>query len=180
MGCHTWHWKRVPLSREEATQLAYVRLEQMKTKLRAFVVQEVAKVELTWRSLEAWDAHTATYQERLENDDWTTVAEMVCDQLPGHTTEYEGQFYQDISCDGTQSPDTYTEHDSFRIDAYPEEYLFSLEQTLAYIQKLQGEGQYVDIWEENDSAGYGGPIPETYKRLEEFWRRYPDGMITFG
>ena len=56
-------------------------------------------------------------------------------------------------------------HDMFRKYGYPEDRLFSLQETLDYINNP-----------ENNCTVY----EESIKRLEEFWSKYPDGMIDFG
>ena len=53
----------------------------------------------------------------------------------------------------------------FRKYGYPQDKLFSLEETLAYINNPENECVIND---------------NTFKWLEEFWAKYPDGMIDFG
>ena len=52
-------------------------------------------------------------------------------------------------------------HNLFRVSGYPEDILFSLEETKAFISKNNIEKVF---WED----------------LVEFWQVYPDGMILFG
>ena len=56
-------------------------------------------------------------------------------------------------------------HDVFRRYEYPNHRLFSLEETLQYINNPENQCQIDDRTEE---------------RLREFWSKYPDGMIQFG
>ena len=58
-------------------------------------------------------------------------------------------------------------HDEFRKYGYPNDLLFSLEETLAYIDDPKNKCFVSDReW--------------TEKRLKEFWEKHPDGMIQFG
>lgn len=56
-------------------------------------------------------------------------------------------------------------HDLFRKYKYPDDILFSLKETLEYIERYKEE---ITIYE------------NTFKRLEQFWDEYPDGLICFG
>jgi len=56
-------------------------------------------------------------------------------------------------------------HDVFRKYGYPENKLFSLKETLEYINNP-----------ENNCTIY----ENTIERLEDFWINYPDGFIEFG
>ena len=56
-------------------------------------------------------------------------------------------------------------HDVFRKYDYPDDKLFSFEETMLYINNPENECVTYD-W--------------TEKRLREFWCKYPEGMIEFG
>jgi hypothetical protein len=56
-------------------------------------------------------------------------------------------------------------HDIFRKYGYPDDKLFSLEETMDYI---------------NDSTNNCNTSENTEKWLKEFWDKHPDGMINFG
>jgi hypothetical protein len=71
------------------------------------------------------------------------------------TEFYNGNLYDDV--------DGY--HDIFRKYGYPEDRLFSLEETLEYI---------------NDPKNDCDTYDKTIELLTKFWFEYPDGMITFG
>lgn len=63
---------------------------------------------------------------------------------------------------------TYTDdlpHDLFRIGEYPTDKLFSLEETLSFIEKNEKKISFWINWKTH---------------LEKFWMEYPDGMIDFG
>lgn len=179
MGCHTWHWKRLDVTNEQAHRLAREAVEKMRTKTRDFLVKQLARGDESC-SLEEWDAYCEQSSQAVEAGDWPQVAELATSVLPGNCREHRGVFYQDISRRYGQPAEEYAEHDSFRVGHYPNKRLFSLKQTLKYIQALKRTGCYVGIWQDNDPVAYHEPYPGTHKRLREFWSRYPDGMITFG
>lgn len=56
-------------------------------------------------------------------------------------------------------------HDVFRKYGYPEDRLFSLEETLNYISDTKNECVVYDY---------------TENKLKEFWEKYPNAMIQFG
>lgn len=56
-------------------------------------------------------------------------------------------------------------HDVFRKYGYPENMIFSLEETLEYIKDPKNECVVYDY---------------TERRIREFWEKYPNGMINFG
>jgi len=71
------------------------------------------------------------------------------------------QFYEDV--EGT--------HDIFRIGGYPEDELFSMEETLEFLNNHDDE-----IF----SRQYSCAKEEIIEKLQEFWNKYPNGRITFG
>jgi len=62
-------------------------------------------------------------------------------------------------------------HDTFRVGNYPEDILLSYEDTMKFIEHKVFEGYSITLFENK----FTGRI-----RLEEFWEKYPDGMIKFG
>lgn len=56
-------------------------------------------------------------------------------------------------------------HDVFRRHDYPEDKLFSLEDTMNYISKWKDKISFSENWEDN---------------VKKFWSENPDGMIEFG
>ena len=56
-------------------------------------------------------------------------------------------------------------HDVFRIGGYPDDQLFSLEETMAFIECNKDRITFTENWEET---------------LKKFWLLHPDGKIQFG
>lgn len=82
-------------------------------------------------------------------------------------------------------------YDTFRIENYPQDKLYSLQQTLDFIKTNTRKIRfgYLELsnpentdpfkrkWKEFDRIG---AKKKAIKRLKEFWNKYPDGMIYFG
>ena len=93
-----------------------------------------------------------------------TIAEISAMNLNPETTVYIPEKGLYIECDKEY-------HDLFRIYGYPNDALFSYAETLEYIKKYEKENNTIVPLLMNDDTG------KTY--LEEFWEKYPDGMINF-
>ena len=62
--------------------------------------------------------------------------------------------------------------DIFRIGGYPENLLFSLDETLEFIEQNKDK---IHSYHYNEISKKGWK-----EQLEDFWKEYPDGMIFFG
>jgi len=63
-------------------------------------------------------------------------------------------------------------HDMFRVYDYPSDRLFSYQECLDFIKKYEERDNIkITIWKQ-----------EGHKKdsLQEFWEKYPDGMLRFG
>ena len=58
-----------------------------------------------------------------------------------------------------------TPHNLFSIGSYPEQVLFSLEETLEFIEKNREKIYFQENWDE---------------QLRDFWAKNPNGIIEFG
>jgi len=63
-------------------------------------------------------------------------------------------------------------HDMFRVGDYPDDSLFSYQECLDFIKRYEDKyNTTIEIWKRD------GAIKNS---LQEFWDKYPDGMIRFG
>jgi len=158
MGCHTWFYRKIERTQEEAKQSCLRGLRKSE-KLNLNILANRNYNGLDWSD---W-----TESELIKHDSYLKrqikmVKNNFCQravwnhQNDGNLTEYiDGKgFYMEIGF-----------HDTFRKYGYPEDRLFSLQETLDYINNP-----------ENDCTIY----ENTIERLKEFWNKYPDGMIEFG
>jgi len=69
-------------------------------------------------------------------------------------------------------------HDTFRVDDYPEIKLFSLQETLDFLEKNDDKIRYTSsIFDKTDREVLK---QRAIERLKDFWEKNPDGMIDFG
>jgi hypothetical protein len=165
MGCHTWFHKKVKgFTREEAIQKvveAYEKemgfIERLINDRESFD-QDLLEAYPEWTP-EWAESQKPTLTETLEmlksgefTDDWIFSKSMELSMDVGYYLEGRG-FYKSTD----ELP-----HDLFRIYGYPDDMLFSLQETLDY-----AEGKC-------EISEFG------MEKLKEFWINHPDGMIEFG
>ena len=158
MGCHTWFYRKIERTQEEAKQSCLRGLRKSE-KLNLNILANRNYNGLDW-------------------SDWTESELIKCDSyLKRQIRMVENNFCQRAVWNH-QNDENLTEyidgkgfymetgfHDIFRKYGYPEDKLFSLQETLNYINNP-----------ENGCTVY----EHTIERLKEFWNKYPDGMIDFG
>lgn len=158
MGCHTWFYRKIERTQEEAKQSCLRGLRKSE-KLNLNILANRNYKGLNWSN---W-----TESELIKHDSYLKRQIRMVDnnfckravwnhQDDENLTEYiDGKgFYMETDF-----------HDTFRKYGYPENRLFSLQETLDYINNPK-----------NDCTIY----ENTIEILEEFWNKYPDGMIEFG
>jgi hypothetical protein len=166
MGCHTWFYKKVKgPTREEAIEKIRIAHEKEVAFLRRMIAdRESIDADL----LEAYPEWTPVYaQERIPY--WESELENLKD--PALSDDDVFKNYISIGYDiksyiagkGFYSSTDELPHDLFRKYNYPEDQLFSLDETLEYIRN-------------NECTTYEW----TEEKLKEFWTNHPDGMISFG
>lgn len=88
----------------------------------------------------------------LENNLDEIFGEFATMNLEAHSLYHDGKIWEHVD-----------QHDIFRIGGYPEDKLFSYDET------------------ENFCVVHNIELDDNQKeRLKEFWTEYPDGMIRFG
>lgn len=150
MGCHTWCYKRVNRSKEEAVS-KYVALQEKKI---GYVLDLILEEGVTSDDLEK---EIQFYKDSIKDAENNVLCNdtIYSDQPEGVYEYVNGQFYVNIDkC-----------HNPFRTGGYPEINLFSLKETLEYI---------------DDSDNGCETHDKTRTLLMEFWDENPDGMINFG
>lgn len=167
MGCHTWFYKKIerPTDFEIKTVVINRLMREADFNLRLINQRETIDDDILeaypeWTPEYATECleHTKQVIEAINSDtiDKDELYQMYCDYadelmvwVPGHG------FYQEA--------DGY--HDLFRKYGYPEDMLFSYEDTMDYINN-----------QDNECYTY----ESTELHLKEFWAEYPNGMIKFG
>ena len=166
MGCHTWFYKKIDVTYDTAKKSLIKSLnEDIETLTRwrdnptgddlAFLKQYY--VDFTWDSLNN-DIDIRKRKLKFVEGGYCKVAVMnkYADGLSIIHYEKERGHFKAIR----------EYHDIFRIGNYPKDKLFSLEETLEFIEKNRDNIHFCN---------------DDYKQyLENFWKDHPYGMIDFG
>ena len=158
MGCHTWFYRKIERTQEEAKQNCLRGLRKSE-KLNLNILANRNYNGLDWSDWTESELikHDSCLKRQIRMVDNNFCQRAVWNhQDDENLTEYvDGKgFYMETGF-----------HDIFRKYGYPEDKLFSLQETLNYINNP-----------ENACVTYD----KTFERLNEFWNKYPDGMIEFG
>ena len=166
MGCHTWFYKKITgptkteasLKVEEASKTEVEILQRLIDDRGSFD-PDLLEAYTEWtpeyaqKNIPFWEEQISKIQSGFFTEDWIFEKYL---ELGIEIKDYVPGKGWYISSD--ELP-----HDLFRQGGYPDDTLHSLEETLAYIKK-------------NNCTTY----EYTENALEEFWTKYPDGMINFG
>jgi len=155
MGCHTWFYKKSKRTIEEAREI-FIDEAKKNIKLHHEVMLEPDEYwedsGFTKEDSEIW-CKVVERQIQIVEKGLCNVA--VYNKQPEISFMTESGFF--IEHEGY--------HDLFRKGGYPDIKLYSLEETLEYI---------------NDEENNCRVFENTVERLEEFWKECPDGAIEFG
>jgi hypothetical protein len=159
MGCHTWFYRKIERTQEQAKQNCLKGLLKSE-KLNLSILNDRNYNGIDWSD---WTddmllKHDASLKKQIRMVKNNFCQRAVWNhQNDKNLTEYiegKGLYIEDTGF-----------HDVFRKYGYPENKLFSLEETLDYINNT-----------ENNCTIY----ENTIERLKDFWKNYPDGFIEFG
>ncbi len=177
MGCHTWFSRKSSRTIEEAREILINRYKKhIKMLAEDFTTED--KIMLYEDFYESKHGEKTEeeillfYNNKIEHDiavinrkiqiiskGLCNVAVMKHQSSPDRLSYYfpdKGFF---IGCDDF--------HNCFRLHGYPEDMLFSKEETYKFLEDNKNN-PLLEIHE------------NTYKWLDEFWDKYPDGFIHFG
>lgn len=172
MGCHTWFYKKVEVSYEDAKLQLIKSLDKNIKILERWVQNPNDK-----RFLMIRDDHPYYTLEYTKNQlDIYERKKRIVEK--GLCKEAVLNKYSDCSFEvfryikGKGHYKSLDLCDIFRIGNYPPDTLFSLQETLDFIEKNKDKVYYYHF---NDVQN-----KDWKQQLEEFWKKYPDGMIDFG
>ena len=165
MGCHTWFYRKINLPLEDCKKKVVDTLEK-------YVSWELSDLNKSERESDEEACTSIKNTNRVISwikKGWITEA---CYRLLDEVG------YYDINTKIYYRTDDHLGHDTFRIGGYPETKLFSLEETLDFLEKNDDKISYAStIWDKTDRSILKAKAIE---RLKEFWEKNPDGMIDFG
>jgi len=165
MGCHTWFYKKVNLPLDECKKKVITFLEQYNlSSLSNLDNCEFGGDEKTCQCVRNNNRVISWIKKG-----WITES---CYKLLDEVG------YYDINTKIYYTEDVELGHDAFRIGGYPETKLFSLQETLDFLEKNDDKISYAStIWDKTDRSILKAKAIE---KLKEFWKKNPDGMIDFG
>jgi hypothetical protein len=160
MGCHTWFFRKIESPPKETIIKVVGEFISKELDFLNRLINDRESIDNNL--LESYPEKNIQFlldeQNRLNNGSMSDeeLNDYYCSQASNLIEYVEGRgFYSD----GTGF------HDLFRKHGYPDDKLFSYEETLAYINDPKNECTVCD-W--------------TNDKLKEFWEKFPDGMIQFG
>lgn len=184
MGCHTWFYKRLENqpTREEKIRSCVEHDERFRTQINDALKNGgfVYRTEKTWYPFESeekarehvdlldWRIANASHYEDFKADydaiDWNSGEALTREQeLYAAVEDYTPLEFGDVVCHKGVYYENVPEYgDVFRYYEYGK----VLESKEAMYELLENEG----CWKDD----------RTYKRVGEFWEKYPDGIIELG
>lgn len=189
MGCHTWFYKKIEVSYEQARTNYLTQIER-----ELAFSERMIKGEIDADLLEAYPEWTPEYGERLKaiflrhkrlvEGRYCQVATMDKYSRGFEVIRYIPEKGMFLACDSLP-------HDVFRVYKYPKDKLFSWEETLKFLcnpeknchmggLKHEGIKEYIDTYPLYANLDRYADITFSYNTLKRFWDENPDGMISFG
>lgn len=167
MGCHTWFYRKIERTQEEAKVSCLRHLRKSRNLAWKIYRKPTSYYGINWaggfnRDLDSYRINQLNYIKVLNRKIRMVENDLCKDAIWNHQDDEELAEY--VKGKGLFIEDTGF-HDEFRKHLYPEDKLFSLEETLDYIANPENQCTTYD-WTET--------------RLREFWSKYHDGMIEFG
>lgn len=165
MGCHTWFYKKVNLPLEECKKKVLNNFEKyVSWKIQDINISEYESDENIHISIKNTNRIISWIKKG-----WIKEA---CYKLLDDVGYYDNKtkiYY----INNDELP-----HDIFRIGDYPEIKLFSLQETLDFLEKNDDKIRYTSsIFDKTDREVLK---QRAIERLKDFWEKNPDGMIDFG
>lgn len=164
MGCHTWFKVKIERTQEQAREkwlFAQRNWIERWTEVCNNPFDD-ARVAYEWTQ-DYCDHLLNLYKRQLRMVESGYCSRAIWNKQP----DDENNAYVFIEGKGLYADNGNMPHDVFRIHNYPEDRLFSLEETIQFIEKNRDKINFYN--------------PELiFKKLNSFWEQYPQGMIYFG
>ena len=179
MGCHTWFYRKIDVSYEEA-KYSFITLIKRELDLLDRMINNRESIDQDLLEVYTeWTPEYATIQIPI----WKRMLRMVeggyCKEAVCRRYQYDTDgVTRYITGKGFYHYYKYLPHDIFRIGNYPKDKLFSLEETLEYLEKNDDIISYLTGPYDIESKEIRKE--KAIERLKKFWNENPDGMIDFG
>lgn len=160
MGCHTWFYKKINPQptyeevKENVLNQFYIELDFYNNTLNGCDIDEELLSVYPEFTTEYYIKAKAITERQIAFIKKDLCKKAIYDRYSCLRLNIDSVLY--VNCEY---------HDLFRKYTFSEDKLFSLEETLNYIEKYKDE---ISLFE------------DTFELLKEFWNKYPDGVIDFG
>ena len=159
MGCHTWFYRKIERTQKEAKESCLKELRKSE-KLNLNILQDRNYNGLDWSEWEEVDL--IKYDAILKRKIMMVENDLCGKAVWNHQNDKE--LTEFVEGKGLYIEDTGF-HDLFIKYGYPDDRLFSLDETLDYL---------------NDSKNKCVVYEDSLSRIKDFWEKFPNGMIEFG
>ena len=195
MGCHTWHYRKVERTQEEANENCIKSLKKSRRLIWKIFGNPTGYGGINWEENCGSTKEDCLQRVKVINRQIKAILNGYCQRAVwNHQDDDEITIY--IDGKGLYIEDT-GYHDAFRLGGYLEDKLFSYEETMKYLEDKDSEIRYGStarlhpeipmvnglvngeppVWYEVDREERKLQSHET---LRKFWNEFPDGMIEFG
>ena len=195
MSCHTWFYRKIERTQEEANESCLKSLKKSRK-----LCWKIFKNPTGYRGIN-WEEDCGSTREEcakrlmvLNRKIKAIYSGYYQRAVWNHQDDDEITIY--IEGKGLYVEDT-GYHDAFRLGGYPDDKLFSYEETIKYLEDKDSEIRYGStarlhseipminglvngeppVWYEVDRESCKAESIET---IRKFWNEFPDGMIEFG
>lgn len=181
MGCHTWFHKRIEVTEEDVRKDVVDFLKREIDHYNRLINDRDGIDEDILNAYPEWTKEFGLYYKPIYERRLRMVEKGLC-KLAMYNRYKESDYNNIHKFDKSKNAMYVTTnslpHDTFRRGGYPNDKLFSLEETLKYLEDNDGIIYYTStIFDKTDRNILK---EKSIKRLKEFWVEYPEGMIDFG
>ncbi len=165
MGCHTWFYKRVEVDFDTMRNMVLNNYKKSMDRYDRWILNPTDPEYLDMLSAyPEWTLDLVEQWRDVNRKQISMIEKVLCKEaIISKYCSFSSGVNRYIKGKGIFMECGY--HDIFRKYGYPEDMLFSYEDTLDYIDYPGNNCQLYD---------------HSLEKLKEFWEKYPDGMIDFG
>lgn len=173
MSCHTWFYRKVEVSYEEAKKSLIKKLNKNIKVCQEWIDNPNGKDYLEIKEFyPEWTIGYLYNQVEVDKRKISIIKKDLCKVAVMFKYEHKGQLTCFIEGRGVYVCYDNLPHDLFRLGGYPDDNLFSYEQTVDFIENHKDQIYY---YHDNKVTG-----EDCFDALKRFWTDYPEGMIQFG
>lgn len=188
MGCHTWFYKKIEVDYDVVKSNVIKQLERELDLLdrminrRDEIGPEALHYVMLLDAIPEWTTEFGNERKAIKERQLSIIKKDLCKEAMYskyiHGNPGSGIITRYIKGKGIFISTDDLPHGLFRRGNYPDDTLFSLEETLKYLDDNDSVISY-PFWN-NESENRQTRKEKCVEELTKFWKEYPDGMICFG